>query len=55
VLVARGLFATRAQARAAVLAGEVTVVWDTRYVFARGADGRLQRRKVLGIETVFFF
>ena len=37
------------------LAGEVTVVWDTRYVFARGADGRLQRRKVLGIETVFFF
>lgn len=33
----------------------VSVVWDTRYVFARGADLRIERRKIMTIETVFTF
>jgi hypothetical protein len=37
------------------MAGGVTVVWDTRFLFVRAADGRLDRRKVLSIETVFNF
>jgi len=37
------------------MAGGVTVVWDTRFLFVRAADGRLDRRKVMSIETVFTF
>lgn len=37
------------------MASGVTVVWDTRFYHARGADGRLDQRKVMGIETVFGF
>jgi len=37
------------------MASGVTVVWDTRFYHTRGADGRLDRRKVMGIETVFGF
>ncbi|HJP30179.1 MAG TPA: hypothetical protein QGF95_06465 [Candidatus Latescibacteria bacterium] len=37
------------------MAGGVAVVWDTRFLFVRAADGRLDRRKVMSIETVFSF
>lgn len=37
------------------MAGGVTVVWDTRFLFVRAADGRIDRRKVMSIETVFNF
>ncbi len=33
----------------------VSVLWDTRFVFERGADDRLARRKIMSIETVFTF
>ncbi len=37
------------------MAGGVTVVWDTRFLFVRAADSRIDRRKVMSIETVFNF
>lgn len=37
------------------MASGVGVVWDTRFLFVRAADGRLDRRKVMSIETVFSF
>ena len=37
------------------MTGGVSVLWDTRFLFARGADQRLQRRKIMTIETVFHF
>lgn len=37
------------------MAGGVSVVWDTRFYHERGADGSLDRRKVMAIETVFNF
>ena len=37
------------------MAGGVNVVWDTRFLFVRAADGRLDHRKVMSIETVFNF
>jgi hypothetical protein len=37
------------------LSGGVSVLWDTRYVFAREADQSLERRKLMTIETVFDF
>lgn len=37
------------------MSGGVGVVWDTRYLFVRAADGRIDRRKVMSIETVFRF
>ena len=39
----------------AEMASGVAVVWDTRFLFERGADGRLKRRRVMAIETVFNF
>ena len=33
----------------------VALVWDTRFVFERGADLRLRRQKIMTIETVFTF
>ena len=33
----------------------VAILWDTRYLFARRADLRLERRKIMTIETVFSF
>lgn len=36
------------------MAGGTAVLWDTRYVFDRGADKRLIRRKIMSIETVFY-
>ena len=32
-----------------------SVRWDTRFVFERAADGRLQRLKIMTLETVFDF
>ena len=37
------------------MAGGAAVLWDTRFVFERGADRRLVRRKIMSIETVFHF
>ena len=37
------------------MASGVSVVWDTRYVFERGADLHIERRKIMTIETVFTF
>ena len=37
------------------LNGGTAVLWDTRFVFERGADQRLVRRKIMTIETVFHF
>ena len=37
------------------MANGVSLVWDTRYLFERGADGHLDRRKVMSVETVFSF
>jgi hypothetical protein len=37
------------------MASGVSIVWDTRYVFARGADLHLERQKIMTIETVFNF
>lgn len=37
------------------MAGGVAVVWDTRFLFVRAADGRIDRRKIMSIETVFSF
>lgn len=35
------------------VAGDVSLIWDTRYVFERDADSHLQRQKILTIQTVF--
>ena len=32
-----------------------SVRWDTRFLFERSADRRLQRHKVMTLETVFDF
>ena len=37
------------------MTGGAAVLWDTRFVFERGADQRLVRRKIMTIETVFHF
>jgi hypothetical protein len=37
------------------MAGGVSLLWDTRFIFSRGADLQLDRRKILSIETVFTF
>lgn len=37
------------------MASGVAVVWDTRFLFVRAADGKIDRRKVMSIETVFSF
>jgi hypothetical protein len=37
------------------VSGGVSVLWDTRFVFERGADLQLERRKIMTIETVFVF
>lgn len=37
------------------MTGGVAVVWDTRFLFVRAADGRIDQRKVMSIETVFNF
>ena len=37
------------------MASGVAIVWDTRFVFERGADLHLERRKIMSIETVFHF
>ena len=37
------------------MAGGVSIFWDTRFVFLRDADGRLQREKIMAIEIVFNF
>ena len=37
------------------MAGGAAVLWDTRFIFERGADQRLVRRKIMTIETVFHF
>ena len=37
------------------MAGGAAVLWDTRFIFERGADQRLVRRKIMSIETVFHF
>ena len=37
------------------MAGGTAVLWDTRFIFERGADQRLVRRKIMTIETVFHF
>ena len=37
------------------MASGVAIVWDTRFVFVRGADLHLERRKIMSIETVFHF
>ena len=37
------------------MAGGVSVFWDTRFVFERDADGRLEREKIMTIEIVFNF
>ncbi|MBU07442.1 MAG: hypothetical protein CME13_05640 [Gemmatimonadetes bacterium] len=39
----------------AEMASGVAVVWDTRFLFERGADGKLKRRRIMAIETVFNF
>ncbi|MEE3258180.1 MAG: hypothetical protein VX293_03130 [Candidatus Latescibacterota bacterium] len=37
------------------LNGGAAVLWDTRFVFERGPDQRLVRRKIMTIETIFHF
>ena len=37
------------------VSGGVSLQWDTRYVFSRGADARLQRDRITTIETVMSF
>ena len=37
------------------MAGGAAVLWDTRFIFERGADQRLVRRKIMSIETIFYF
>ena len=37
------------------MAGGAAVLWDTRFIFERGADQSLVRRKIMTIETVFHF
>ena len=37
------------------MTGGVSIYWDIRYVFERGADLKLRRRKITNIETVFKF
>ena len=37
------------------MAGGAAVLWDTRFIFERGADQHLVRRKIMSIETVFHF
>jgi hypothetical protein len=37
------------------MSGGVSLLWDTRFLFDRGADLELQRRKIMSIETVFTF
>ena len=37
------------------MAGGVSLFWDTRFVFERDAEGRLQREKIMAIEIVFNF
>ena len=37
------------------MAGGAAVLWDTRFIFERGADQRLVRRKIMTIETIFYF
>ena len=37
------------------MASGVSIVWDTRFVFERGADRQLDRQKIMSIETVFSF
>ncbi len=37
------------------MAGGVSLLWDTRFIFSRGADLQLERRKIINIETVFTF
>ena len=37
------------------MAGGASVLWDTRFIFERGADQNLKRRKIMTIETVFNF
>ncbi len=32
-----------------------SVRWDTRFIFGRTADRRLQRHKIMTLETVFDF
>ena len=34
---------------------DTSVRWDTRFIFERMADGRLQRHKIMTLETVFDF
>ena len=37
------------------MTGGVSIYWDIRYVFDRGVDLKLERRKIATIETVFNF
>ena len=37
------------------MTGGVSLIWDTRYIFARSADMELNRSKITTIETVFAF
>ena len=37
------------------MAGGVSILWDTRFLFVRGADQRLERQKIMTIETAFQF
>jgi hypothetical protein len=37
------------------MSGGVSLLWDTRFIFDRGADLVLERRKIMSIETVFTF
>ena len=37
------------------MASGVSVLWDSRFVFERGADNQLERQKIVTIETVFSF
>jgi hypothetical protein len=37
------------------MSGGVSLVWDHRYVYARGSDQRLERHRLMTIETVFDF
>ena len=37
------------------MASGVTILWDSRFLFQRGADNQLERQKIVTIETVFSF
>ena len=39
----------------AQMSGGISVVWQTRFLFERSADGTLEQSKVMSIETVFDF